>query len=103
VLGLQDRQLQASLPRPSFSELPFCQTCHQSADDPIVGLRPAALEPGTVPTRDDPRRQPMAWPRHMFGHKPPLAPFSSMTTTFLDDAFLGASSTTAPRRFEPVP
>ncbi len=88
LLGLSDRNLVAGSPRPDFSDLPFCQSCHQNANNPVHGLRPEALHQGTLPSHADVRRQPMTWPRRLNGHTPTLGTSYTMPALELNDQLL---------------
>jgi hypothetical protein len=109
LLGLKNRNLVADSPRPGFGDLPFCQSCHTTSNDPVPGLRPAALLPGTVAARDDPRRQPLSWPALQSGGLPEIdgqlvLPFhSGWLSRELDELLLGDSPTEGPRKIEPQP
>ncbi len=106
--GVHGRHLVADQSRPPFSGVPFCVSCHDDIADPVPGLRPSALVGGLVDVRVDPRRQPMVWPRRLFGALPSVAgqevlPGAGVTGTdaWLDDYLLGSSAVEAPTRITP--
>lgn len=86
-LSIHDKALVPSAPRPDFSQVAFCQTCH-FANANLMGFRPTALfyTPSVV-RADDSRRQPLDWPRRLHGCVPQLG---ALTTPG------GAACTNAP-------
>lgn len=111
ALGIDQKHLVANAPRPDFSAVPFCKTCHNSATNPISGMLPAALTAGSVASKLDARRQPMQWPRTMTGYAPSvqgvaIAPYNAVggsgsATRLLDELFLGATATSPARKLGP--
>jgi hypothetical protein len=107
--GVADKQPVAALPRPDFSGQAFCRTCHVSSTDPVPGLRLGSLVAGTVPSEDDPRRQPMTFFRNMPGGAPhmngvALPPFGDGWETgdrVLDRVIHGEGPTVRPNRAGP--
>ncbi len=110
ALGTADKYLVAHEPRPDQSDVGFCIRCHQDPQDPVPGLRPAALVPGaaSVLAFEDPRRQPMAWPRWMPGTEPRLHGDAVPPTAdgwvgdeSIDTLILGGDRFTPPSRIRP--
>lgn len=61
---------------PNFSNVAFCSSCHINPSDPLPGLRPSALQPGSAATGyayQDRRRRPTDWPRVLTGYLPSSA------------------------------
>jgi hypothetical protein len=56
-------------PRPDSQGNTSCLRCHVDKH-PAPSLSLSALYPGTGPEEQDPRRQPMQWPRELFGNIP---------------------------------
>ena len=79
VLGVAALGLNATDPRPDFSGVPFCKTCHLDSNR-LQGLRMPALSAGTIPRIYDPRRQPLNVPAALGGCLPVIAPFTSPQT-----------------------
>jgi hypothetical protein len=107
ALGISDKHLVASAVRPDFTATAFCNSCHLSDSDPVLGLRKVALAAGVIPAKDDLRRQPMAWFARMSGGAPKrgnaiLMPFgANWENDSLDALLLGTTPTTPARRIGP--
>jgi hypothetical protein len=69
VLGIAGLPLSHSVPRPDFSSVQFCNSCHSTGAH-IDGLRSVALAAGTVPRQQDRRRQPLDVPAVLSGWTP---------------------------------
>ncbi len=76
IYEIADKPLEAGQPRPDFSTLPFCQSCHDE-EATIAGLDEPALEEGTLARQNDPRRQPLDHRQKITGCIPDVAPFSA--------------------------
>lgn len=77
-LGVASLPLWHSSPRPSFSSVPFCKTCH-SASAHLTALKDTALSAGTVPRQQDKRRQPLDVPAVLFGRTPTTDGFTAQS------------------------
>ncbi len=101
---IEDKHLVADAPRPGFETVPFCLTCHVTDLDPVPGMRLNVLSPGGshISSKEDMRRQPMMWPRTLYGHAPSLGgqtlePLQSMShMDSYDDVLLGTDAHQAP-------
>ncbi|MFT3775589.1 MAG: hypothetical protein QM820_60345 [Minicystis sp.] len=69
VHGLSGLPLSHSVPRPNFSSVTFCRSCHSSGAH-LDALSLDALQPGSVPREEDDRRQPLDVPAFLFGRVP---------------------------------
>lgn len=107
LLEIDGANLVADLPRPDLSDNAFCKTCHEDGHT-VQGLGMGALTAGTGPYIDDERRQPMSWPRELFGTLPTIDGNEVITGAgtgsdgaLLDEFLLGNSPSQGPTRIEP--
>lgn len=97
-LDFPEGPLVATRPRPDSTKNNFCLSCHGAPGATRDTLTLAALQPGTVPESQDPRRQPLQPPPLLFGLVPantfgpgaPATPISSPSGVSVDAYFYPA-------------
>lgn len=87
--AIDDKPLVYNAPRPDFSNVPFCRTCHFTNAN-VIGFQTSALVFSPLVLRaDDVRRQPLDWPRRLYGCVPQVGALATPSI----DACAGAATT----------
>jgi hypothetical protein len=86
VLGIAKKDLTAGQPRPDFSDVPFCLSCHND-EQSLESLKVSALEIEPIDREFDSRRQPLDIPRTIKGCIPEQAPFNQIGSSCSNNIF----------------